>query len=384
MKKICFVTGSRAEYGLLRWLMQEILQYSDLKLQIVVTGMHLSPEYGLTYKDIEDDGFMIDYKVEMLMSSDTSVGLTKSVGLGIIGFADAFEVLKPNLVILLGDRFEIFAAATAAMVRGIPIGHIHGGEVTEGSFDEAFRHSITKMSNIHFVAAHEYRKRVIQLGEDPERVFLVGGLGADSINKLQLLGREDLENSLDFKFGKKNLLITFHPVTLEHSTAAPQMKELFFALDALKETNLFFTMPNADKNGKILSEMIKDYVSQRPHAKAFTSMGQLRYISTMAQVDAVVGNSSSGLIEAPSFKKATINIGDRQKGRLKAISVLDCEPNASSILDALNKIYSKEFQINLGITKNPYGDGGASEKILAVLRNYDLNSSIKKSFYDLQ
>jgi GDP/UDP-N,N'-diacetylbacillosamine 2-epimerase (hydrolysing) len=383
VKKICVVTGTRADYGLLRWVLDGIQRSPELELQVIATGMHLAPEFGLTYREIEADGFMIDRKVEMLLSSDTAVGVAKSMGLAIIGFADAFAALNPDLVLVLGDRYEIFAAVSAAMIARIPIAHLHGGEATEGLIDEPIRHSITKMSHLHFVAAEEYRQRVIQLGEDPERVFLVGGLGIDNILKLPLLDRSALEASLDFKLGKRNLLITFHPVTLEQDTAAAQMGELLAALDALQDTHLIFTMPNADTGGRVLFEMIEAFVAQRSYAKAYTSLGQLRYLSAIVQVDAVVGNSSSGLIEVPSFNKGTINIGDRQRGRLKAASVIDCEPNRASIAQALHRLYEPRFQADLSNVQNPYGVGGASEAIVRNLEQISLTDLLKKRFHDL-
>lgn len=383
MKKICIVTGTRAEYGLLRWVMDGIQKSSELSLQVIATGSHMSPEFGMTYREIESDGFVIDRKIEMLLSSDTATGVTKSMGLAIIGFADAYAELQPDMVLVLGDRYEIFSAAAAAMIARIPISHLHGGETTEGAFDEAIRHSITKMSQLHFVAAEEYRNRVVQLGEDPAHVFLVGGLGIDNICKLELLGREALEAMLDFKFGKRNLLITFHPATLEPGKAVAQMQELFAALDTLSNTHLIFTLPNADNEGRNLCRLIEDYVLSRPHAKAYTSLGQLRYLSTIAQVDAVIGNSSSGLTEVPSFKKGTINIGDRQKGRLKAQSVIDCEPVQQHIRLALEKLYSIEFQTKLIQVKNPYGEGGSSQKVVDILKNYNSEGLLKKSFHDL-
>lgn len=381
-RKICVVTGTRAEYGLLRWVMQGIQEMPDLTLQIIATGMHLSPEFGLTWRDIEADGFRIDRKVEMLLSSDTPVGVTKSLGLGVIGFADALAELKPDLLVVLGDRYEIFAAAAAALIARIPIAHLHGGETTQGAFDEAIRHSITKMAHLHFVAAEEYLQRVIQLGEQPERVFLVGGLGIDNIVKLKLLEREALESALDFKFGEKNLLITFHPVTLEQGTAAAQMGELLAALETLSETHLIFTMPNADTDDRVLFQMIETFVARHPHAKSFTSLGQLRYLSVIAQVDAVVGNSSSGLAEVPSFRKGTINIGDRQRGRLRADSVIDCPPDRQAIAAALHQLYSSDFQQSLKQVRNPYGEGGASEKVVEILWCYPLEGLLKKSFFN--
>lgn len=382
-RKICVITGTRAEYGLLRWVMQGIKDDPELTLQVIATGMHLSPEFGLTYREIEKDGFQIDRKVEMLASSDTPVGIAKSMGLGTIGFADALNELKPDLIVVLGDRFEIFSAVASALVARIPVAHLHGGETTEGAFDEALRHSITKMSHLHFVAAEEYRQRVIQLGEQPERVFLVGGLGIDNIKRLKLLDRAELEASIDFQLGAKSLLITFHPVTLETSTAEDQMAELLAALAELKDTQLVFTMPNADTDGRALIKMVQQFVAQHPNARAYTSLGQLRYLSCIAQVDGVVGNSSSGLAEVPSFKKGTINIGDRQRGRLQAASVINCEPTRQSIDAALKKLYTADFQVSLSPVRNPYGEGGASEQVVKTIKHCALDGIAKKSFYDL-
>ncbi|AOX03988.1 UDP-N-acetyl-D-glucosamine 2-epimerase, UDP-hydrolysing [Moorena producens PAL-8-15-08-1] len=382
-RKICVVTGTRADYGLLRWVMERIRQAPDLELQVVATGMHLSPEFGLTYREIEKDGFTIDRKVEMLLSSDTATGVAKSMGLGLIGFGDTFQDLEPDVILVLGDRFEIFAAVAAALMARIPVAHLHGGETTEGAFDEAIRHSITKMSHLHFVAAEEYCKRVIQLGEHPDRVFLVGGLGIDNIKRLKLLDREALEDALGFTLGKKNLLITFHPVTLEHSSSAEQMAELLAVLDGLDDTHLIFTMPNADTDGRVLFSMIEAFVASHRNARAYTSLGQLRYLSCIQQVDGVVGNSSSGLAEVPSFRKGTINIGDRQRGRLKADSVIDCTPDRHGISTAIHRLYSPEFQETLKTVRNPYGEGGASDKIVHHLRRVQLNNLLKKSFFDV-
>jgi GDP/UDP-N,N'-diacetylbacillosamine 2-epimerase (hydrolysing) len=382
-RKICVITGARSDYGLLRWVMQGIKDDPELTLQIIATGMHLSPEFGLTYQAIEQDGFRIDRKIEMLTSSDTAVGIAKSMGLGMIGFADALCELKPDLIVVLGDRFEIFAAVSAALVARIPVAHLHGGEATEGLIDEAIRHSITKMSQLHFVAAEAYRQRVIQLGEQPDHVFLVGGLGIDSIKNLQLLTRPELESSLDFKFGVKNLMVTFHPVTLEMATAASQMQELLAALAELKDTNLIFTLPNADTDGRTLIRMVHNFIEQHPKARAYTSIGQLRYLSCIAQVDGVLGNSSSGLLEVPSFKKGTINIGDRQRGRLQAESVINCEPTQSSISTAITQLYSADFQAALLKVTNPYGEGGASRVIVSTIKSISLNKILKKRFHDV-
>lgn len=384
MRKICVVTGTRAEYGLLYWTMKAIQADPDLELQCCVTGMHLSPEFGNTYTQIEKDGFVIHRKVEMLLSSDTPIGISKSIGLGVIGFSEAFDFLKPDVVLVLGDRFEIIASAIAAMVSKIPIAHCHGGEATEGLIDEAIRHSITKMSQVHFVSTEEYKKRVVQLGEQPDRVYKVGALGIENINRLQLLNRQDFESSINFKLLPKSILITFHPVTLETSTAEEQMNELLKVLNELKDTTLIFTKPNADTEGRIIIKLIDDYVKSNPHkAVSFVSLGQLRYLSALQFMDCVVGNSSSGLIEVPSFGIPTVNIGDRQRGRIKAESVIDCEPNYTDIKNGVYKALSKEFKTLAATTANPYGKSNASEKIVDVLKNITLSNLIVKKFYDL-
>lgn len=382
-RRVCVVTGTRAEYGLLRWVMEAIRRTQGLELQLIVTGMHLSPEFGLTYREIEKDGFRIDSKVEMLLSSDTPPGIAKSIGLGLIGFGDALENLRPDVMLVLGDRFEILGAVAAAMVARVPIAHLHGGESTEGSIDESIRHSITKMSHLHFVAADEYRRRVIQLGEQPDRVFLVGGLGVDGILKVPLLEREELQVALGFELSARNLLITFHPVTLEQATAAEQMSELLAALSELRDTNLIFTLPNADTDGRVLIEMINAYIAANPNARSYASLGQLRYLSCIRHVDGVVGNSSSGLTEVPSFGKGTVNVGDRQRGRLKAASVIDCAPTRLAISAALAQLYSPEFQTILSAVRNPYGDGGASERVVNTLAAVQLEGILKKRFFNL-
>ncbi|WP_148570702.1 UDP-N-acetylglucosamine 2-epimerase [Aliarcobacter cryaerophilus] len=383
-RKICLITGTRAEYGLLYWLLKEIEADKELQLQVIVTGMHLSPEFGLTYKEIEKE-FSVNKKIEMLLSSDTSVGISKSMGLAQISFSEAYEELQPDMVVVLGDRYEIFSATSAAMIAKIPIAHLHGGEATEGLIDEPIRHSITKMSHLHFAATEEYKNRVIQLGEHPSRVFNVGGMGIENIKRLKLLSKDEFEKSIEFKLNSKNILVTFHPVTLENSTAQEQFKELLDAIDELEDTNIIFTKANSDTDGRVINQMIDEYVTKNSNKSiGFTSLGQLRYLSALQYVDAVVGNSSSGLAEAPSFKIATINIGDRQKGRIKASSVIDCEPNKDSILKSFEKLYSKEFQETLKTTINPYGDGCASKKIVEILKSVDLENILKKSFYDLK
>lgn len=382
-RKICVVTGTRAEYGLLYWLMRFIKESKELDLQLVVTGMHLSPEFGSTYESILEDGFKIDKKVEMLLSSDSEVAITKSIGLGIIGFADALSELKPHIMVVLGDRYEVLAAATAATISRIPIAHIHGGEKTEGLIDEAIRHSVTKMSHLHFTSTAVYRNRVIQLGENPDRVFNFGAVGIDIIKNRKLMTREQFESSIGISLGKNSLMVTYHPTTLENKTSQEQFQNLLKALDNLSDTKIIFTKANADTNGRIINFMIDEYVSKNSHKSvAFTSLGQHRYISAMQYVNGIVGNSSSGLIEAPSFKIGTINIGDRQRGRIKASSVIDCEANFLDIKRALNLLLSPKFQRTLNQVINPYGEGGASKKIIAILKKFELSNILKKRFYE--
>ncbi|MCA9766660.1 MAG: UDP-N-acetylglucosamine 2-epimerase (hydrolyzing) [Carnobacterium sp.] len=385
MKKICVVTGTRAEYGLLMPLLERIKNDEELDLQLLVTGMHLSPEFGLTYKLIEADGYKIDEKVAILLSSDTPVGISKSMGLGMIGFSESFERLQPDMVILLGDRYETFAAAATASTARIPIAHLHGGETTEGAFDEAFRHAITKMSVLHFTSAELYRKRVIQLGEQPERVFNVGAIGIENIINMPLMTKEELEESLGIQFDKQLLLVTFHPVTLENNTSETQFKELLTALDNVQDATIIFTKANSDTDGRVINQLIDDYTQLNPDKTlAFTSMGQLRYLSTMKIATAVIGNSSSGIIEAPSFKVPTVNIGDRQKGRIQAESVINCQPKIEYIDKAIKTSLSDDFSNTLSEMENPYGDGEVSEKIVKVIREFvSKDTSLKKPFYDV-
>jgi GDP/UDP-N,N'-diacetylbacillosamine 2-epimerase (hydrolysing) len=382
-RKICVVTGSRADYGLLRSVMQGIKNDPNLTIQVIATGMHLSPTFGLTYKEIESDGFFIDEKVEVITEIDTPEEISQSIAKGITGCAKAFNRLEPDLILLLGDRYEIFSAAIAAHVALIPIAHIHGGELTGGALDEAFRHSISKMSSLHFVAAEEYKKRLIQLGENPKNIYLAGGLGVDSIKKHKLLNKHELEDKLNIKFLDKSLLITFHPATLDIESSEFQFEELLKALSNLKDTTLIFTMPNADTGGRKLINMVEEFVIENKNAKAFTSLGQLLYFSCIFNMDGVVGNSSSGVIEVPSFKKATVNIGDRQLGRLQAESIINCKPLKKDILNAIEKLYSSSFQTLLGRVTNPYSGTGVNEKIIEVLGVISLDGIIKKAFYDL-
>ena len=384
MIKICVVTGTRAEYGLLYWTMKAIQKNSKTELSVCVTGMHLSPEFGLTYQQIEEDGFEIDGKVEMLLSSDTSIGVTKSMGLGLIGFADFYERIKPDWVLVLGDRYEIFSAVTAAMIARIPVAHCHGGEATEGLIDEAIRHSITKMGHLHFTSNEEYKNRVIQLGEQPERVLNVGALGIENINKLLRLDKKAFEQSINFSLSETNFLVTFHPVTLENSSAQDQFKELLDAIDQFPQANVIFTKPNADHDGRVLIELIENYVkANHARAIAFISLGQLRYLSAIEHCQVVIGNSSSGLLEVPSFKKPTVDIGDRQRGRIKGGSIISCKPYSDEISKAINKAISPEFKKIVKEIESPYGVGNCSNIIVETIIKTRTKNILKKKFYDL-
>ncbi len=383
MRKICFFTGTRAEYGLLAPLMYEIKGNSAFELQLIVSGMHLCPEYGLTYRVIEEEGFDIDERVEILLGEDSPTAISHSVALGIQGTAQALDRLKPDLLVLLGDRFEAFAAATAALLQRIPIAHIHGGETTQGAMDEAFRHAISKMSHLHFASTEDYRRRIIQLGEDPKRVFNVGAIGLENIERLALLSKKELEADLDFTFGQTNLLVTFHPVTLEKQSAETQFQQLLLALDQLAPAKVIFTKANADPDGRVINQLIDSYVGEHPdRTLASTSLGQLRYLSTLRQVDAVVGNSSSGIIEAPSLGTPTVNIGDRQKGRIKAASVIDCAPSAEDILAACRKALTKDLKKIAATTENPYKQPNTTRQITDIISSANLDE-LKKVFFDL-
>ncbi len=384
-RNICVVTGTRAEYGLLYWLLREIEADPALDLQLLATGMHLSPEFGMTVEAIEADGFAVDERVEMLVSSDTPVGIAKSIGLGVIGFADAFARLQPDIVVVLGDRFEILAAAQAALVARIPIAHLHGGETTEGAFDEAIRHSITKMAHLHFVAAEPYRRRVVQLGEDPARVFTVGSPGLDHIHRTPRMERAEVEEMLGFPLDAPAFVVTFHPETLSGLSAAESADELLRALLRFPDACFVFTKSNADTGGRAINHAIDAFVEARPdRARAFTAMGLPRYLSTLALADVVVGNSSSGLTEAPALGVPTVNVGDRQKGRLRAASVIDCATSEAEIADAIETALSPAFRAQTGGQALPYGVGDASPAVCRVLRETPLGDALlKKHFHDL-
>lgn len=383
MRKICVITGTRAEYGLLSGLMKKIQEDPSLELQMIVTNMHLSPEFGLTYREIEKDGFVINKKVEMLLSADTATSVVKSLGLGLIGFADAYEDLKPDLIVVLGDRYEMLGAVSSALFFQIPVAHISGGDVTEGAYDDAIRHSISKMSHLHFTSTETYRKRVIQLGEQPSTVFNVGSTGLDNIRKMTLLSREALEESIGFSLGEKSMLITYHPVTLENRTASEQFEALLRAVDKTGY-RLIFTKPNSDSDGRVVISMIDEYVKTHPEKSvAFISLGYLRYLSALQYVDVVVGNSSSGIIEVPSFGIPTVNIGDRQKGRLRADSVIDCAPEEAAIYQAFELAGTQAFREKSKQIVNPYEQPDTVQQIFDQIKDFPLDAIIKKHFYDL-
>lgn len=383
MKKIAVVTGTRAEYGLLKPLIKAISQSEDFELQLLVTGMHLMPEFGNTYQQIEQDGFKIDAKIEDGLKGDDALSISKAVGTATTGFAETINKLKPELLVVLGDRSEILAAVTAAVIANIPVAHIHGGETTEGAYDEFIRHAITKMSHLHFASCEIYRKRIIQLGEHPSTVFNVGAIGIDSIKNLKLMDRASFEQSISKILDKKAVLITFHPVTMENATAKKQFKELLLALNTMKDTTLIFTKPNSDKGGASIIKMIDMYVAENPEkAICFTSLGQLRYLSALKHVDFVIGNSSSGILEVPYFYIPTINIGDRQKGRVAPKSVIHCSPDINSISSAITLATNKKFLKDIEHQELLFGNGNTSNKIIEELIKYD-NRNLKKSFYDL-
>ena len=381
-RKICVVTGSRADYGLLHSVLTAIASDNDLKLQIAATGMHLSPEFGLTVRQIEADGFSIDARVDMLLSADSPAAVAKSIGLGVIGFADALNRLSPDILVVLGDRFEILAAAQAALVMRIPLAHIHGGETSEGAFDEGIRHALTKMAMWHFVAAEPYRKRVVQMGEAPARVFNVGAPGLDLLDGMQWLDRDALQASLQVPLASPLFLVTYHPVTLANDDPTLPMAELLAALGRFPKATVVFTCPNADTGGRRLIDMIDRFVAHAPECRhAFVSLGQQRYLSLMKLADVVLGNSSSGLTEAPALQRATVNIGDRQKGRLKATSVIDTSEQRDDIERALQQAMSPAFIRALGETVSLYGQGKAGWQIKEELKRVPL--TVQKSFFDI-
>jgi GDP/UDP-N,N'-diacetylbacillosamine 2-epimerase (hydrolysing) len=385
MKKICILTATRAEYGLLKPIMQALEKYDGVEVKVVATGAHLSPEFGLTYNEIIDDGIKIDKKIEILMSGDTPSAISKSMGLAMIGFADYFNDLSPDLLIVLGDRYETLAVATVAMNQRIPIAHLYGGEATEGLIDESVRHAITKMSYLHFTSTESYRRRVLQLGENPQRVFNVGSVGVENIKKNDYISKIELSESIALSLDKPYVLVTFHPVTLENQSSESQVDELLRAIDANDDYNFIFTKGNSDADGRIINKMIDDFVKNRENCIAVASLGLKRYLSAVKYCYMVIGNSSSGIIEVPSFKVPTINIGDRQKGRIQAESVINCKPDYESILHAFNKASDNDFRMNLESIENPYEKENTTELIVNTILDYVMknNIDIKKAFYDI-
>lgn len=384
-KVISILTATRAEYGLLKPIITKLNKDDELDVRIAVTGMHLSPNFGLTYQEIEQDNFIIDKKIEILADSDQPADISKSMGLAMIGFGEYFAKLKPELLLVLGDRYETLAVCCAAMNARIPIAHLYGGETTEGAIDESIRHAITKMSYLHFTSTEEYRKRVIQLGEDPKRVFTVGAIGIENIKNTKLLSKSELEKSIEFQLDKPYAVVTFHPVTLEDNEVEEQVTEVLRACDHNRDLKYIFTKANSDAYGRIINEKIDKYVEKSENSIAFSSMGMVRYLSALKYCSLVIGNSSSGLLEAPSFGIPTINIGDRQKGRLQSSSVINCITEETSIEEAVTKAQSAEFAMLSKNTINPYGDGNTSDKIVEQLKNHLFNEKInlKKQFYNI-
>jgi GDP/UDP-N,N'-diacetylbacillosamine 2-epimerase (hydrolysing) len=385
-KKISILTATRAEYGLLKPIIKRLNSVEEFDVRVVVTGAHVSPEFGLTYKEIEQDGISIDEKIEILLSADTPSSISKSMGLAMISFADYFERLKPDMLVVLGDRYETLAVAIVAMNQRIPIAHLYGGETTLGAVDESIRHAITKLSYLHFTSTDEYRRRVIQLGESPERVFTVGAMGIENILNEELMSKSELEESIHFKLDKPYAMVTFHPVTLENNKSKEQITALLDACESYNDMKFIFTKANADENGRVINLMIDDFVEKNDNATAFTSLGMKKYLSAMKYSAMVIGNSSSGIIEAPSFGVPTINIGDRQKGRMQADSVINCGPVKENIKSAIELALSDDFKNKAKSTINPYGDGNTSKKIVDKIKDFVLNERIclKKEFNDCE
>ncbi len=387
MRKICVVTGTRAEYGLMSRLIRMIDESDKTQLQLIATNMHLSPRYGNTYQEIVADGIKIDRQVPIIdeEAEDSAVETLNAMSRALKGFAEAYAKLKPDMILVLGDRYEILAAATAALIGRIPIAHLHGGEITEGAYDDAIRHSITKMSHLHFPSTEEYRQRIIQMGEQPSRVFCVGALGVENIKRLPLISKEEIEKDLDFQLDKRTILVTYHPVTLGNHTAEQDIKDFLDALEERKDLRIVFTMPNSDTGSKVISNAINDFVfMHQDRARAYKSLGVKRYLSIMRQVGAVVGNSSSGLLEVPSFGIPTLNIGDRQKGRIAAESVVNCDTNKHSILIGLDKVFSTQFREIAKNVRNPYEKDDTAQSIFDVISTFPLKELNQKHFYDIQ
>lgn len=385
MKKICILTATRAEYGLFKPIIKSFYNREGIDLRVVVTGSHLSPEFGLTYEEIINDGIEIDKKIEILLSADTPSAISKSMGLAMIGFADYFSESMPDLLVVLGDRYETLAVAIVAMNQRIPIAHLYGGEATEGLIDESIRHSITKMSYLHFTSTEQYRKRVIQLGENPSRVFNVGAIGIENIKQNEYMSKQELLESLNLSLDRPYAVVTYHPVTLEHYSSESQIAQLLKAISKHDEMNYIFTKGNSDADGRIINSMIDEYVKGKENCVAVTSLGSKRYLTAIRHCHMVIGNSSSGIIEVPSFKVPTVNIGDRQKGRIQADSIINCNPDYDSIMAAIDKANDVEFRVKIQLVKNPYEKENTTRRIVSIIEDFIFNEKIdiKKRFYDL-
>lgn len=386
IKKICVVTGTRAEYGLLSVLIKKIKKNNNFQLQIISTGSHLSPEFGLTKKNITKDGFKIDYEVNLkLGKKDKEHNICTAISKAFVGFSKGYIKLKPDIIVVLGDRYELLAASYTATIHKIPICHIHGGESTIGAIDEATRHSITKMAHLHFVANKIYKRRVIQLGEKPSNVHNVGGMGVDVINNIKLLKKKELEKYLKLKFNKKNILIVFHPTTLENNTAKKQFNNILYAIKKFNNTNFYFSQSNADPGANIISKLAKKFVKKnKDNSIYFKSLGQIKFLSLMKHTNVLIGNSSSGLLEAPSLKIPVVNIGNRQKNRLTSSNIINCEPTKNAILKGIKMSLNKNFLKKLRKTESAYGKPGASKKCIKVLEKFNLDNILFKKFYDLK
>lgn len=384
MRKICLISTSRADYGIQSRLIRLLQDDEDVDFSLVVSGMHICKKYGLTYKEIEKDGIKITKMFDIGMNKESDDNIAEVMAEALVKFTEVLKEINPDIVVALGDRYEMFSAVQACVLCGIPIAHLHGGETTEGAIDEVFRHSMTKASYLHFTSCEEYRRRVIQLGESSDRVFNFGSLGVENTRKIDLLSKESLAKVLGINFLEKSILVTFHPVTFEKGEAQSQIDELIAALSKLENTTIIFTKPNADPENRIIAQKIDYFVAANKNAYAFSSIGVLRYLSLVNIVDVVAGNSSSGIIEVPSFKTPTINIGNRQKGRIQASSVINCHPQREEILKAFNKAYSPEFRGKMENVKNPYEGENTSQRILDVLKNANLEYALQKKFYDCQ
>lgn len=386
-KKICVVTGSRAEFGLLLPIIKKIESDEGLELKLAVTGSHLSIKYGETYKEIVQQGIPIDVKIEIIQDGDNAIDINRAIAKAVVGFGEYFSKEKPDIAVILGDRYEMLGVATAALISQVPIAHIHGGEITEGAIDDSIRHAITKLSHLHFTSCEVYRGRVIQLGEHPDRVFNVGALGIENIKSIDVLPKKELEKSIDFTLGDSFALVTYHPVTLESNQVEKQVNNLMEALETTAGMKILFTKANADSGGIIINSMIDDFVDKhREKAIAFHSLGLIRYLSAMKYCSLVIGNSSSGIIEAPSFNVPTINIGERQKGRIQAESVINCIPDKNDIIQAIHKATDPDFLCSVQKASNPYGDGDVSNKIVSALKEFleSRNLNLKKEFFDIK